>query len=93
MDCSAVRFSGHALRRMFERGLTRTDVLAVITTGAVIANYPEDRPYPSSLLLGFPQGRAIHVVVARDEDRGECYVVTAYPPDPNLWQDDFRSRR
>ena len=55
MDCDTTVFSGHALRRMFER--------------------------------------AIHVVVAEDPDARTCYVVTAYDPDPALWEPDFSSRK
>jgi hypothetical protein len=33
------------------------------------------------------------VVVAVEPDTRECYVVTVYPPDPELWNSDFRTRR
>ena len=65
----------------------------MIDKGEVIANYSEDKPYPSALLLGFVDGGPVHVVVARDEQTGDCYVVTGYVPDPKLWADDFRTRR
>jgi hypothetical protein len=50
MDCARVVFSGHAIARMFERGIERDEVLAVVATGETIADYPEDRPYASELL-------------------------------------------
>ena len=93
MDCSDVLFSGHAVTRMFERGLTRDDVLIAIRQGEAIANYADDRPYPSQLLLAHSDTRPIHVVVARDSMSGNCFVVTVYLPDPALWSDDFKSRR
>ena len=55
--------------------------------------YPEDRPFPSCLMLGYPMGRPIHVVAALDPDTGTCHVITAYEPDPAIWQPDFRARR
>lgn len=47
MDCAEVVFSGHAIRRMFERTLGRDAILDVVWGGEVIAEYPDDRPYPS----------------------------------------------
>lgn len=78
---------------MFERALSRDEVLAVVAGGEIIAEYPEDQPYPSVLLLGILGGRAIHAVVARDPERELCTVVTAYVPDPALWSADFKTRR
>jgi len=93
MRCDRVLFSGHAVRRMFERGLTKDDILRVIRNGEVIGDYPDDRPYPSCLMLGTSGPTPIHVVVAMDVPEGACYVVTAYVPDPGLWSADFRTRR
>lgn len=93
MDCAQVRFSGHAVTRMFERGLSRDDVLTAIRQGEVIADYPDDRPYPSRLLLAYPGARPLHVVVARDPESRVCFVVTAYLPDPSVWSADFKARR
>jgi hypothetical protein len=93
MDCSRVVFSGHALRRMFERGLGTNAILDTIKEGEVIADYPDDRPYPSFLLLGTAAEQPIHVVVAHDAESGSCFVVTAYHPEPGLWSDDFKTRR
>jgi hypothetical protein len=78
---------------MFERGLGRDEVIAVIEGGETITDYPEDRPYPSVLMLGFASGRPIHVVVARDVETGVCIVVTAYEPPPEHWEPGFKKRR
>jgi len=93
MECNEIRFTGHALRRMFERELDRDGVVAVVRQGEVIARYPDDRPFPSQLLLGFAKSRPVHVVVAQDLDSGVCFVVTAYQPDPAVWMSDFKTRR
>ncbi len=85
-------FSGHALRRMFERKISKDDVLEVIRSGEVIEDYPDDLPYPSCLLLGLVQERPLHVTIAVDRPHKTCYVITAYPPDPDLWE-DFRKRK
>ncbi len=93
MRCHSIQFSGHAISRMFERDLFPKDVTAAIERGEVIAEYPEDHPYPSYLLLGFVEGEPLHVVVARDEAGSRCFVVTVYRPDPELWQPDFKTRK
>lgn len=59
----------------------------------MIENYPDDTPYPSKLMLGWVHNRPIHVVVADAGDESLWVVVTAYEPDANLWEDDFRRRK
>ena len=93
LDCREVSFTGHAFQRMFERSVSPEEVRQVIDGGEVIQEYPDDRPFPSCLILGWVEGRALHAVVARDPDSGRCFVVTAYPPDPGLWDSEFRTRR
>jgi hypothetical protein len=93
MDCRKVDFSGHAVRRMFERSIALDEALAAIATGEVIEEYQEDVPFPSVLLLARIQKRALHVVVAKDRESGNCYLITVYPPDPALWEPDFKTRR
>jgi hypothetical protein len=44
MECKEVVFSSHAVKRMFERGINPTDVRAIINSGEVIAEYPDETP-------------------------------------------------
>ncbi|NOZ10063.1 MAG: DUF4258 domain-containing protein [Gammaproteobacteria bacterium] len=55
--------------------------------------YPDDSPYPSFLVLGFVNSRVLHVIVARNPESNDCYVITAYPPNPDQWQPDFEKRK
>jgi len=57
MDCRQVSFSGHAVRRMFERSISRAEVLAAVAMGETIETYPDDVPFPSVLLLARMQQR------------------------------------
>lgn len=95
MECNEIIYSGHAVRRIFERALNKDAVKQVIQGGEVIADYLEDTPYPSYLMLGFDNEVAIHVVASRDGVTGNYYVITVYEPDPApaLWESDFRTRR
>lgn len=78
---------------MFERQITEQDVLNVLNDGIIIEDYPDDRPYPSKLLLGWCGIRPIHIVVADNKDDNEDIVVTVYEPDNTLWTPDFRGRK
>jgi hypothetical protein len=93
MDCANILFSGHAIRRIFERSIRRLEVIEVVTFGHVIADYPDDEPFPSFLILGFVGNRPLHVVAAVETESKHCYIVTAYEPDPAVWQEDFSTRR
>jgi hypothetical protein len=92
MYCKHVKYSGHAISQMFQRQISKEEVRDVIGTGEVIKEYPDDKPYPSKLLLGFPKKRPMHVVLAYDIKNETCYVITAYVPDPRLWDEDFKKK-
>lgn len=82
----------HATLRMAERGISRAEVEEVIARGETIENYPEDKPYPSRLMLATVQGRPIHAVVAWNEQDREWIVITVYEPSPTEWDPEFRRR-
>ena len=86
-------FRVHALQRMFRHGISEADVKQVLETGEAIEDYPEDRPYPSRLILGFTAGRPIQIVVADNHQAQETIVITVYEPDPKRWDATFRRRR
>lgn len=92
-QCTSVKFSGHALRRMFDRKLSTEEVIFTIQAGETITGYPDDKPYPSELRLGWVNSKPVHVVVAQNQENSECYVITAYVPSPEIWCDDFKIRR
>ena len=78
---------------MFEREISPEVVKRAVQAGEVIEDYPDDHPYPSVLLLHFEEGHALHIVAGMDEAGSTCHIVTAYWPDLNLWNADFRTRR
>ncbi len=69
---------------MISRNIAADDVVAVIEFGEVIADYPNDQPYPGKLLLNFINGIPIHVVVAQNISNRECMVITCYFPNAAL---------
>lgn len=86
-------FRQHAVRRMFERGVTVEDVTAVLTSGVAIESYPDDSPYPCALWLGQVDARPLHVVCAENSPENERIIVTVYEPDVALWEAGFAKRR
>ena len=93
IKCQKVSFSGHAVQRMYERQISKLQVMSVVESGTIIAEYPNDTPYPSYLLNGITGNRPLHLVVAVDDSEGSCYIVTVYVPDPTQWTDNYQSRR
>jgi hypothetical protein len=86
-------FSSHAVRRMFARRISESEVKTAIDRGTIIESYPDDTPFPSLLVLDFVDGRPIHVVYSIDESTNIIYVITAYNPDSEIWQNNFSVRR
>lgn len=92
MECKTLHFSRHALERMFQRGIDPAAVAYIVAEAEIVFEYPDDKPFPSALLLGFQGKQAIHAVVARSEE-GDCHLVTIYLPDPAIWDETFKRRR
>lgn len=92
MSCTKLTYKLHAVEQMFKRNITQLDVEEVIRSGETIAEYKDDKPYPSILRLAFIDGRPIHIVVAQDK-LGECFIITAYEPSVFLWEADFKTKK
>jgi hypothetical protein len=92
MDCKHLIFTGHAIRQMFERRIGQDEVRKVIDDGEVIFEYPEDKPFPSMLMLGLIGDRPLHIVVSYNAAEQTGYIITAYEPDKKIWSKDFKRR-
>lgn len=88
-----IEWQRHALERMAERGIRRTEVKAVLLEGERIEDYPEAYPLPAALFLGRPARRALHAVAAFDAETRTVFVITVYEPSPARFEPDFRTRR
>jgi hypothetical protein len=86
-------FRIHALRQMFQRRITDSDIRELIGLGTIIEEYPDDIPYPSFLVSGTVNSRPLHVVMAYNNVDREAIVITAYEPDPDSWSDNFTRRK
>lgn len=93
MNYHRLVFRKHALQRMFERNVRVEDVEAALKTGRTIAEYPDDKPCPSRLILGTTKGRKLHVVIAENIEENEGIVITVYEPDSTQWKEGFERRK
>lgn len=84
--------TAHVIKRCKERNIGSDSILNVIMNGEIIRQYEDDRPFPSCLLLGMAiNDRYLHVVVA--SDMINLHIITAYYPDIEEWESDFRTRK
>jgi hypothetical protein len=88
-----IKWQRHALERMMERGITRDSVKQILLEGEVIEEYISDKPYPSGLFFGYIEKQPLHVVAAIDMANEWCFVITAYIPDLEHFEEDFKTRR
>ncbi len=87
------KFSSHAIQRMFERKIQKNEVITGICNGEIIKNYDDDKPYPSHLILAGVNNRALHILIAVNEEENLCYIITVYEPDKKIWENNLKSRR
>ena len=75
-----------------DRMITVEDVRNCIFAGELIEDYLEDVRGRSCLMLGTADsGRPIHVVCASKD--GYLSIITAYQPDPKVWDTDWKFKR
>lgn len=89
-----ILFLPHALNQMnaLKRMISTDEVRKVIFYGTVIEDYPEDGRGHSCLILGQGyENRPLHVVCAPKPDY--LAVITAYLPNSNQWERDWRTRK
>jgi hypothetical protein len=83
----------HAVLRMIERKVSRENVLACLSNGLIINQYPDDKPFPSYLLLCFPNNEPIHIAFSYNHDNQFIYIITVYNPSLDYFEEDFITRR
>lgn len=86
-----IMLTGHAAEQIKERQIRISEIYSVLDYGIKIEDYPTDYPYPSCLMLGLSEQGPLHVVCSLND--GIVYLITAYRPDPEKWEADFRTRR
>ena len=88
-----IQWQRHSLEKMVKRGILREEIKKVLLDGIRIEDYPGDYPLPSALFFGKPDKRPLHAVAAFDEKSETVFVITAYEPDLDHFEDDLSTRR
>jgi hypothetical protein len=83
----------HSLQRMFERDISRDEVKTVLIYGDIIKEYPDDTPFPSILIHKMVNERPLHVVASYNNTKKLVYIITAYEPSGNYFEDDYKRRK
>lgn len=84
----------HSIVRMHQRRISVDELKDALISCKLIEDYPTDRPLPSGLVLGYAaNGKAMHAVVAIDEEEPMLWVITVYEPTLLEWEDGFERRR
>ena len=90
----AIQVSRHAVRELEADDLLLDEVLDTILNGELIEDYPEALRGPCCLVGGLLQTQEwVHTVWGWDSESGIAVLITAYRPDPQKWEGDFRTRR
>jgi len=85
---SRVRITDHADEEAFDDSLTYDERYSCVIQGEVIENHPNDKPYPSCLIMGKNfSGEPIHSVWAYNPENQWAVLITVYRPDPERWID------
>ena len=92
VDSHNILWTRHCLSRMNQRDILISNVKLAINNGSIIEYYYEAYPYPSCLIVGKDKyNKSIHIVVGINEDT--IYMITAYYPDTDKWENNMRNRR
>lgn len=89
-----VRFSEHGYDALADDGLTIDEILAGAVAAVVLEEYPDFQKGPAALVLQqAADGRPVHAVWGIPRGYNSPVVlVTAYRPDPALWDATFTQR-
>ena len=83
--------TSHILDMLRERNIRYGDIKDTIMLGEIIEQYPADYPFPSCLILGIIKNSGLHVVAGIGEER--IWIITAYRPSSDKWEDDLKTRK
>ncbi len=82
----------HVNMRLKERSISRQMIFETVENYELIEAYPDDKYLPSYLVFTRYSDTVIHILFAVDVSAGNVRVITAYRPDPDLWDQDLKQR-
>ena len=78
--------------KLRQRRIGAQNIEEAVRTGNIIEGYPDDPRGASCLILGLVGERPLHVLCGR-LDAEEILIITAYEPDSEEWENDWRTRK
>jgi len=89
-----IRITDHAEDEAEDDNLLFEDIFISVQRGEIIEQYPDDKPYPSCLILGKNlKGEPIHSVWAYNVETKASVLITVYRPHTERWMEDWKTRR
>ncbi len=89
-----IRITEHADDEAQNDNFLFEDIIISVQKGEIIEQYPDDKPYPSCLILGKNfKNEPIHSVWAYSVEAKASVLITVYRPDLKRWMEDWRTRR
>jgi hypothetical protein len=88
----AVESTKHFHDRAKVRNIKYSDIKNAIINGEIIEQILDDYPNPSILILGHcPSNKPLHIAIGVDDDK--LWLITAYFPSLDMWEEDYRTRK
>lgn len=85
-----IKWRYHALRRAYQRGITRAHALRVIQEGEIIEQRPRAKPYPKCLMMAVVEpAEPLYVSLGYDQARDYLHIITVHWLDPRKWEDPW----
>ncbi len=83
----------HVNMRLKGRFISRKEILESVSHFEIIEEYPDDKYFPSYLVYSWNKGDIFHILFAIDVIENNIRVITAYHPDSQEWNENFKKRR
>ena len=83
----------HVNMRLEQRSVGREMIIQAAESYEMVEEYPNDKYFPSYLLMGRRDKDAFHVLFGADVDGQNVRIITAYYPSPEEWEENLKTRR
>lgn len=83
----------HVNMRLGQCFISRETIINAAESYEMVEAYPEDKYFPSYLLLGRLGEEVFRAPFGADVDGHNVRVVTVYYPSPEEWEEDLKTRR